>query len=407
MAHERREVDIRTVEAIFLKMNEQDQKFRQIQRAATSDCLKLLTEKFEAIQIAQTKSLEDQRTSIKTPLPKYNGKAGEFDDWKENVLRCIVNNNWTDERRTLEMLPSCLTGQAQAVFKSLSGPQKASLDGLFAALKEALDPASKSHNRELFLRARRAHGESMHSFVSRCNQYVKRADDIETVDESTWANPFIVEKIYANLNPIDRKILKISTETEDVQTLCSKADELLLVSEDVVGSLDWERTNKRWQRQHPEYGVEGNDYDRGQIPSCQNQYQSFDQHKYHRRNKGPEKTQEFRPGGGGCQMEHHELVSWNSPQTGHMSRPGGENLHGDCFAIDDEEEVDEEIEKKEDKKMEGWKKGEKGEGNPIDIPHLSAKTVAYTDHGESGATATLEKAPNNPSKEGENWVPRV
>ena len=98
-------------------------------------------------------------------------------------------------------------------------------------------------------------------------------------------------------------------------------------------------------------------------------------------------------------MEHHEMVSWNSQQTSHMSRPGGENFHGDCFAIDDEEEVDEEVEKEESKKMEGWKTGEKGEGNPIDIPHLSAKTVVYTDHGASGATVTLEKTTSNPSKE--------
>ena len=168
MSHDEREAEKLTVEDIFVKMNEENHKFRVAQRTATNDCLKLLTEKLEAIQITQAKSLEAQRTSIKTPLPKYNGKAGEFDDWKESVMNCIKSNNWTDERRTLEMLPGCLSGQAQAVFKSLSGPQISSLDGLFAALKEALDPGSKSHNRELFLRARRAHGESMHSFVSRC-----------------------------------------------------------------------------------------------------------------------------------------------------------------------------------------------------------------------------------------------
>ena len=404
MSHDEREAEKLTVEDIFVKMNEENHKFRVAQRTATNDCLKLLTEKLEAIQITQAKSLEAQRTSIKTPLPKYNGKAGEFDDWKESVMNCIKSNNWTDERRTLEMLPGCLFGQAQAVFKSLCGPQKSSLDGLFAALKEALDPGSKSHNRELFLRAKRAHGESMHSFVSRCNQYIKRADDIESVDESPWAGPFIVEKIYANLNAIDRKILKISAGmTEDVQILCSKADELLLMSEDVVGSLNWEQTNKKWKGQRPKYGVdEFHNYDRGQTPPCQNHYENFVQHNHHQ----PNKTQEFRPGGKGYQMEH-ELESWNNQQTSHMPRPGGEIFHNDCFAIDDEEELGQEIEEGEDEKMEGSKTSGEKEGIAIDSPQLSTKTVAYTDHGESGVICAQKQTPNIPSKECGNWVARA
>ena len=462
------------LERVMGKVNEQNERFREAERAATNECFSFLAEKLEAIQITQAKSLEAQRMIIKTPLPKYNGKAGEFDDWKEGVLNCIKNNDWTDEKRTLEMLPSCLSGQARVVFKALSDTQKSSLDAVFAALKEALDPASKSYNREMFLRARRTHGESMHSFVSRCNQYIKRAEDIDSVDESPWANPFIVEKIFANLNNTDRKILKISAgKTEDVKILCSKADELLLMSEDVVGSLDWERTNKRWRGQRPKYGgevcydmsqtppcqdqhqrfdqrqhhqpnnypyetqevrpggeecqmehhelVSWNDqqtshmsrpggeacYDMGQTPPCQNQHQCFDQHQYHQPNDYPYETQEFRPGGEECQTEHPEWISWNNQQTSHMSGPGGENFHGDCYAIDDAEEEDDQLEEEEDKKMEVLKISGEGEGIGIDSPQLHATTATFTDHGELGETCTHEQTAKNPIEKGGNSVSKV
>ena len=409
MAHEQKEAEKLIVENIMGKLNEQNERFREAERAAANECLSFLAEKLEAIQIIQAKSLDAQRMIIKTPLPKYNGKAGEFDDWKEGVLNCIKNNDWTDERRTLEMLPSCLSGQARVVFKSLSDTQKSSLDALFAALKEALDPCSKSYNREMFLRARRTHGESMHSFVSRCNQYIKRAEDIDSVDESPWANPFIVEKIFANLNNTDRKILKISAgKTEDVKILCSKADELLLMSEDVVGSLDWERTNKRWQGQRPKYGGEVcHNYDRGQTPPCQNQHQSFDQHQHHQPNDYPYETQESRPGGEERQTEHHEWVSWNNQQTSHMSGPGGEKFHGDCYAIDDEEEVDDQIEEEEDKKMDVLKTRGEGEGIGIDSPQLHATTVTFANHGELGDTCTHEQTAKNPIEKGGNSVSKA
>ena len=56
----------------------------------------LLTDKLENIQLAQIKSNEAQRLSIKKPLPKYAGKPGEFHDWKTAVLLCIKLNDWKD-----------------------------------------------------------------------------------------------------------------------------------------------------------------------------------------------------------------------------------------------------------------------------------------------------------------------
>ena len=240
---------------VLLKMNEDNAKAREMDKMAremdkrvNAESLKLLADKLEALQLTQLKSLEAQKAIVRTPLPKYAGKAGEFDDWKQGVLTCIKTNDWTDEKRVLEVLPSALSGQAHRVYTSFTNEQKSSLEALFAALKQSLEPEGKSHNRELFVKAKRNPGESMRAFISRCNVYITRADEIDNVADSAWANPFVVEKIYANLSHLDRKFLKNSMgKSEDVQKLCEKADELLSMSEDVVGSCSQNENGKAWQ----------------------------------------------------------------------------------------------------------------------------------------------------------------
>ena len=87
-----------------------------------------------------------------------------------------------------------------------------------------------------------------------------------------------------------------------------------------------------------------------------------------------------------------------------MSGPGGEKFHD---AIDDEEEVDDQIEEEEDKRMEVLKTSGEGEGIGIDSPHLDVKTVAYTDHEKLGETCTQEQTTNNPIKKSGNSVPKA
>ena len=161
---------------ILLKMNEAHHRYRQEDLAASRESLKEISNKFEALQLTQLKRLEAHHTTMRTAIPKYSGKPGDFDDWKEGVLNCIKCNDWTDEKRILEMIPAALTGQAQRVYASLNQTQKASLDILFSSLKESLDPACKSHNRDLFIKAKRLPGESMRNFVSRvivvCQKFV-------------------------------------------------------------------------------------------------------------------------------------------------------------------------------------------------------------------------------------------
>ena len=237
---------------VLTKMNEDSAKAREMERTAremdkraNEESIKLLSDKLEALQMAQLKSIESQKLVVQTPLPKYSGRPGEFDDWKQGVLTCIKTNDWTDERRVLEIIPSALSGQAHRVYTSFTNEQKTSLEAMFAALKHSLEPEGQAYNRELFVKAKRNPGESMRAFVSRCNVYITRADDIDNVADSTWANPFIVEKIYANLSPLDRKLLKNSMgKSDDVQKLCEKADELLSMSEEVVASFE---TNHGWK----------------------------------------------------------------------------------------------------------------------------------------------------------------
>ena len=237
---------------LIVQVQEESRKDREKDREDSNKQLMLLTDKLENIQLAQIKNNESQKLSIKTPLPKYGGKPGEFHDWKLAVLNCIKLNDWRDEKRILEMLPSALTGQAARVYVSLSTTQKLTLDSAFQALKDSLEPEGKAMNRELFIKAKRNPGESMRSFVSRLGQYVSRADEIDDIAESQWANPFIIEKIYTNLGPHDRKILKCTSgKEEDIQLLCSKADELILMNEGMVGAIGLEPQNRRWQSQSP------------------------------------------------------------------------------------------------------------------------------------------------------------
>ena len=179
---------------LLLEVREEGKREREKNQEINNKTFELLAEKFENLQMAQIKSLEAQRLSLKVPFPKYNGKAGEFDEWKAGVLSCIKYNNWTDHKRVLEMLPSALSGQASRIYSTLTSSQKQTLETVFAALKESLEPEGKQLNRELFLKAKRSTGESMRAFVSRCGVYVTRADEIENVEDSAWATPFIIEK---------------------------------------------------------------------------------------------------------------------------------------------------------------------------------------------------------------------
>ena len=71
----------------------------------------------------------------------------------------------------------------------------------------------------------------MTAFVSRCYMYIIRSTGVTDVTEVPWVKPFMVDKIYANLGKLDRKILKSAMrEEDDINLLAMKADELLHVN---------------------------------------------------------------------------------------------------------------------------------------------------------------------------------
>ena len=156
----------------------------------------------------------------------------------------------------------------------------------------------------------------MRAFVSRCNVYITRADDIDNVADSTWANPFVVEKIYANLSPLDRKLLKNSMgKSDDVQKLCEKADELLSMSEEVVASFE---TNNGW------IGVSNHDAPNNH-PQPRQRWDKIPQGWDVQENAfGYRPFHTFRPGGG--------FQGSNREEKPRRFRPGGGNVGKSAFS---------------------------------------------------------------------------
>ena len=228
-------------------MKEDGEKDREIQKEKNRENLKEFIDKLEALEISQQRQLEAQKATTKIPLPKYNGEANSLDDWKQAMLICIKGNGWTDEKRIIEMLPSCFTGPAYKIFLSSPCTEETTIESLFLAMTKIFDPNGKTRNRELFLRAKRSPGESMNSFVTRCNQYVQRADETVDISESPWANSFIVEKIYSSMESFDRKLLKsYAGESKDIQMLCKKADELITMGQVAIRSCHYEIKETSW-----------------------------------------------------------------------------------------------------------------------------------------------------------------
>ena len=142
---------------VLEKINEAHLRYRQLDKETNVKAINDITDRLNQMQLNMSKP----QTLVRTPMPKYSGKPGEFDDWREATLNCIKANDWSDEKRIIEILPTSLSGQAQRIFASLTTAQKSSLDSVFTALKESLEPSCKAYNRELFIKAKRNPGESM------------------------------------------------------------------------------------------------------------------------------------------------------------------------------------------------------------------------------------------------------
>ena len=232
----------------FLKAAEEEKRNREADKKATFDCLNAIVDKYISLQLTKLKCYDDLAYQINSPFPKYNGTCKEFEDWKQEVIVWFKMNQWTDEKRMVDVLSSGLSGQALIAYGMLKMDQKENITMAFAALKQQLDPESKLRNRNQFLRARRAPDETMRAFIDRCNIHVMRADEIDNASKSQWATVFMVEKVYTNLNPLDRKVLKAKMgKSQDVDALCKKADEILAMGDDVVAAFVYSHHQGRWE----------------------------------------------------------------------------------------------------------------------------------------------------------------
>ena len=212
----------------LVQIEQNNQKSRQEEREKYKRWLIDLMNSTNAMMAMKAKLADDSWHSTITPLPSYDGDNLEFHDWQQEVVKCINSNGWKNEKRVLDMLPMALMGKANLVYRALTEEQKISLDSIFSCLKKALDPRAEIRNRELFFNSVRENGESMTAFVSRCHTYIIRSAGVTDVTEVPWMKPFMVDKIYANLGKMDRKILKLAMGEEDeINLLAIKADELL------------------------------------------------------------------------------------------------------------------------------------------------------------------------------------
>ena len=150
-----------------------------------------------------------------------------------------------------------------------------------------------------------------------------------------------MEKVYANLNHNDKKILRCTIgKSEDIQLLCTKADELISLSEEVVGALGQERQERSWQSQPPrKYGQRPapnftqqsrggrrcNRWQNYQAPQAQTWQSPTWQPRWN--NMPQVNTQRFRPGGGAVNNTQTDriLPQGQAAQRAHASHPQNPN----------------------------------------------------------------------------------
>ena len=245
----------------LVQIEQNNQKSRQEEREKYKRWLIDLMNSTNAMMAMKAKLADDSWHSTITPLPSYDGDNLEFHDWQQEVVKCINSNGWKNEKRVLDMLPMALMGKANLVYRALTEEQKISLDSIFSCLKKALDPRAEIRNRELFFNSVREDGEFMTAFVSRCYMYIIRSTGVTDVTEVPWVKPFMVDKIYANLGKLDRKILKLAMGVEDdINLLAMKADELLHVNyrRDTLRPRELQNAQKRKEKSRRSHCIRQN-----------------------------------------------------------------------------------------------------------------------------------------------------
>jgi hypothetical protein len=207
------------------------------ENVARREELDTITKRFEDMQISQDRARETARMSSNQPLPKL-ANCDDFDEWREHVQQQCRANHWTDHGRVIEMIPSALNGNARRAFHLLQPDQKRDLDTMFEQLRLQLNPQSDANNRRRFLRAEKQPGESMSDYINRERTYLSRFSENIVLDP--LAREILKEKVFSNLKPNDRKMLRTAVDKDcSLDVLVQKADMLLNeASEAVIGVIE-------------------------------------------------------------------------------------------------------------------------------------------------------------------------
>ena len=129
-----------------------------------------LASEFERMRIEK----EQARGRINQRLPNYDGINLEFDEFQDKIEAVMTCNAW-DFQKTLDILPTYLTGQAKRAFDSLVDDDKRTKESFFQNMRVKIDPQSERKNKEMFLVARKGPNENVMAYIDRCRMYIRRS----------------------------------------------------------------------------------------------------------------------------------------------------------------------------------------------------------------------------------------
>ena len=258
-----------------------------------------LAKQFEKMRLEkeQARSRQSQR------LPTYDGSNIDVDEWQERVDAVMKCNDWGFDR-LLEVLPTCLIGQAKRSFDTLTGDEKETKEVFFQNMRHKIDPKAETKNQELFMMTKKGAMESISSYIDRCRMYIRRSGADPTA-------PFAVEmlkhKVFDSLSSTDRKILKGAVDGDELDKIILKADSMLATQTAMVGGVKDDPTENDCFAQ---MGPDVSNMARG--PNCEN-LQVGDQSHHN-----PQWT--------AYDQRSFNGICWTCGQRGHMSR--------DCYMGD-------------------------------------------------------------------------
>lgn len=223
---------------------EENQKMRLEDVVKNDIQIKALTAQLAKLEAIHEDNMTANKNIIRYPVPNFDGS--NLIEWTNLVLNCKKINGWTEEK-TIDLIPTALTGNAAQLFKSFLPHEKLTLDSMFEAFKSRIQPKCKSLHRNLFMKAKRNPGENIRAFVLRCTGYILQAEDASSIGDIPWAESYLMEKVLQTVSEVDRKILCSHGEQKSLEALLQKTDDVVSFDSDFIGSIEQKEEGKSSQ----------------------------------------------------------------------------------------------------------------------------------------------------------------